>query len=230
MKILALDTATAVAAIAVMEDDKPLAEIALETGRKRGEVMAEAVAGLLQRLELRPHDLEAYALGIGPGSFTGLRSSLAFIKGLALTSPRPVVGVSTLHSLALSAVDFKGLVLPVIDARKGEVFTARFRADGRGAVQRESQDVALTPDRILEMIDGPALLLGDALLRYRALFEQGLKPNAIIALEKLWAPRAINVAALARPRLQNGESDRIDTLVPIYVRASDAELSLGPRR
>ncbi|HUT55263.1 MAG TPA: tRNA (adenosine(37)-N6)-threonylcarbamoyltransferase complex dimerization subunit type 1 TsaB [bacterium] len=229
MKILALDTSTSVASVAVMQGAEVLAEVHLETGRRRGEIMARAAADLLENLGLKPEALDAYAIGLGPGSFTGLRGSLAFVKGLAIANPRPVAGVSSLHALALAAAPFPGAIVPVVDARKGEVFAAVFKREGQAAT-RLSDDVAATPERIAAMAGGPVLLLGDALARYRHEFEQAFGVRATIAPEELWYPRASIIAALARPRLERGDSDRIDTLVPIYVRSSDAELKLGPRR
>jgi tRNA threonylcarbamoyladenosine biosynthesis protein TsaB len=229
MKILALDTSTSVASVAIVDGTDTLAAADLETGRRRGEVMAQSVAELLQKLGLKPESLDAYAIGLGPGSFTGLRASLSFIKGLAIAHPRPVAGVSSLHALAMAAPPFAGAIVPVVDARKGEVFAAVFRAEGNSA-RRVSPDVAALPGRIASLADGPVLLLGDALGRYRSELEEAFGPRAAIAPEHLWHPRASIIAALARPRLEHGDSDRIDTLVPIYVRSSDAELKLGPRK
>jgi tRNA threonylcarbamoyladenosine biosynthesis protein TsaB len=229
VKILSIDTATPIAALAVTDDDRPLAELSIDAGAKRGEVMALKVDEMLKGLGLEPADLEAYAVGIGPGSFTGLRSSLAFIKGLALANPGPVAGVSTLHALAMNGADYSGPVLPVIDAKKGEVFTALFRSDDSGVVERESDDAAIAPERLSEMVEGPVLLLGDGIKRYSEVIEKAL-PQAVIAPESMWHPRASLIAALALPRLRKGDSDPVHSLVPVYVRSSDAELKLGPRK
>ena len=229
MKLLALDTSTAVGSLAVMDGSRLMAETTLLADKKHGEHLVPAIQSLLDRLGLKPSEIEAYAVGIGPGSFTGLRTGLALVKGLALANPRPVVGVSSLQALARSAFEHHGLILPLIDARKGEIFVATFRADSQGQVVRESADMALPPEALAGLIREPALLLGDGLLRYRKILVETLKENAQIAPESLWAPRAVWIANLALRRLEQGDSDPLDCLVPIYVRATDAELKLGQK-
>ena len=140
MKILALDTSTATASLAVCDGGLPLAEAALAVGRRRGEHLPGAIAWLLGTLGLKPAEVEGFAVGLGPGSFTGLRAGLALVKGMALPNPRPLVGVSSLHALAAAAVGHRGPVLPVIDAHKGEVYAAVFET-GSAAAAREGAGV-----------------------------------------------------------------------------------------
>ncbi len=230
MKIFCIDVATTTASIAVVDGRDLLAEVNLERGRTRGEVLVPAAAAMLDDLGLAPQDLEAYAVGLGPGSFTGLRTGLAFVKGLAIANPRPTIGVPTLEVMALAAGAHVGAVLPVIDARKGEVFTALFVSDGEGEVKRESDDQAITPEGLAELAPGPVLVLGDGLSRFAEEIKSVLGDRATMAPESTWPPRASLVGKLALPRLTRGESDPIDTMVPLYVRQSDAELRLGKRR
>lgn len=229
MKILAIDTSTPTASIAVMQGDKPLAETAFESGKKQGERLVPAIENLMAGIGISPADICAYAVGIGPGSFTGLRSGLSLIKGMALARPGPVVGISSLHAIA-AASDFKGVVLPVIDARKGQVFTAIFRADNEGALVRESDDMAIAPERVADLTAGPALVLGNGLTQYRSIIEKAMGETAVIGPQELWTPKAAKIGALAWERLEPGDSDPLDTLVPKYVRSSDAELKLGKKR
>lgn len=251
MKILALDTSTSVASLALRDGDAVPGEAALAVGRKRGEHLPGAIAWLLATLGLKASDLEGFAVGLGPGSFTGLRSGLALAKGMALPAGLPLVGVSSLHALAAAAVGHQGLVVPVIDAHKGEVYAAVFRAVDGGLPRRLTPDYALLPGRLPDLIaaagdDGPVLLIGDGLNKHRDALAAALVartsspclptvangasgPCLQFAPELAWRPRAAWVAALAAPRLCAGESDPLDPLVPIYVRSSDTDLSLGPR-
>lgn len=230
MKFLALDTSGPAGSVAVMEDDRPLAELVLPADRKHGEQLAQGILSLLDQLGMKPADLAAYAVGLGPGSFTGLRTSLSLLKGMAIAEPRPVIGVSSLMALAAGVSDYSGLLLPITDARKGEVFAALFRADGRGKVSRESEDVAVAPLRLPELVNEKVLVLGDGLLRYCGAIEQAFAGKAVIADPSTWQVRAASIALLALPRLQQNDTDPVDALEPIYVRSSDIELKLGQKR
>ena len=257
MKILALDTSTSTASLAVCDGTLTLAEAALAVGRKRGEHLPGAIAWLLGTLQMKPAEVEGFAVGLGPGSFTGLRAGLALCKGMALPAMRPVVGVSSLHALAAAAVGHRGIVLPVIDAHKGEVYSAVFSmgatagdAGSEGSViglpVRLSPDSALLPSRLPDLLAAAGvvpvgknysdvIILGDGLLKHRDAIAAAFAvarasgPCLQFAPALSWPPRAAWVAALAWARLSAGESDPLDPLVPIYVRSSDTDLRLGPR-
>jgi tRNA threonylcarbamoyladenosine biosynthesis protein TsaB len=244
MKILALDTSTSHAALGICDDGRILAELTFDAGKNRGESLAPALQSMLGWLHLAPADIEAYAVGLGPGSFTGLRTGLAFVKGLHLANPRPVAGVSTLEAIARNA-STDAAILPLIDAKKGQVFAARFRRQGGGdtlvphleadksvgptrELVRETPDQAIFPEAVAGLVSGLTLILGDGLRRYAAAI-QAAAPNALLAPEALWPPRASVLAAIAAPRLLRGQADNIDLLAPVYVRYSDAELGLAAK-
>lgn len=229
MKTLALDTSTPTASIAVTDGAKVLAELSADTGRKRGERLVDAGREILSILELDPSDIEAYAVGVGPGSFTGLRTGLALVKGLHLANPRPAVGVSSLHALAMSGAGFGGTVLPVIEAHKGEVFTAAFRPDASMGLERVSEEMAVAPAELAGLAEGRVLVLGDGLEKHSETVGQALGNRAVIAPPALWSPRAAWIGVLAAARLEKGEADDLDSMVPTYIRHSDAELRLGAK-
>lgn len=196
--VLAFDTATPVATCALLRDGAVLGE---RTGRAVS-VLADAY-GLLVRAGARPRDLDALVVGTGPGSFTGIRMGLAAARGLALALDIPVAGVSTLEALA------SGLpgALPVIDARRRQVFTL---LDG--------QPRALSPAEL--PIEPGTVCVGDGAVRYRALLEAAgadIPPDEDAA----HLPRARLHAFLAR---DFGPAESVE---PVYVRAPDAERSLA---
>ncbi|MFO8058299.1 MAG: tRNA (adenosine(37)-N6)-threonylcarbamoyltransferase complex dimerization subunit type 1 TsaB [bacterium] len=227
MKIFGIDTSTGVRSAAVMEDGKLLAELCLQTGKKPSEKLAPAIKELFYNLGLSPAEVEGYAVGLGPGSFTGLRTGISLLKGMAMANPAPVIGVSSLEALARSAVGYKGRVLPLIDAKKGQVFTARFQADGEGGLARISADLALDPAELPSLEPRP-LLLGEGLRRYQKEIVSAFSENVSQAPENLWTLRASWVCELARPLLEKGESQELHSLLPVYVRNTDQELKLGP--
>jgi tRNA threonylcarbamoyladenosine biosynthesis protein TsaB len=194
MLMLAFDTATGVATSAVVRDGETLAERTSIPSR-----VLEDVDELLRAAEVEQTSLDALAVGTGPGSFTGLRMGLAAARALAFALELPVAGVSTLDALAAGAPG----ALPVIDARRREVFTL---ADG--------VPVALSPGE-LELEPGTRCV-GDGAVRYRAVLEAAgaeVPPDD----SELHVPRASLHARLAR------DFGPAETVEPIYVRAPDAD-------
>jgi len=221
MLSLAFDTATGVATSALVRDGDVLGE---RTGRAV-EVLADGDE-LLRHAGLATGDLELLVVGVGPGSFTGVRIGLAAARGLALALDLPVAGVSTLDALAAGAPG----AVPLIDARRGEVFTAvsghvrglstRFaRVPGQRARESNTvEPVSLTPD-MLE-VGRDRTYVGDGAVRYRTMIEAagGIVPPDD---SDLHIPRARFHAQLA------GAGGPAEQVEPVYVRAPDAEKALA---
>ncbi|HKY25150.1 MAG TPA: tRNA (adenosine(37)-N6)-threonylcarbamoyltransferase complex dimerization subunit type 1 TsaB [Gaiella sp.] len=190
MLILAFDTATDVATSALVDDGELLGERA-----SRPATLLEDVDALLRQASTRPRDIEALVVGTGPGSFTGTRIGLSVARGLALALGIEGAGVSTLDALAAGG----DAVLPVIDARRGEVFVP-----GPTAVKPEDASV-----------DGH-LCLGDGAVRYRAVLEANgaIVPSDDDPRHKPRAALHVELATAFGP---------VDAIEPIYVRAPDAK-------
>jgi tRNA threonylcarbamoyl adenosine modification protein YeaZ len=191
---LAFDTATAVATSALVDGDEVLGERV-----SRAQTLLEDVDALLRQAGAHPSDLGLLAVGLGPGSFTGVRIGLAAARGLALSLDLPGSGVSTLAALAAGAPG----ALPVVDAKRREVFTL---VGGEPRV--------LTPQEL--PLNGDTVCVGDGAKRYRALLEEG---GAVVPPDddERHLPRARFHAALA------GEAGPVDELEPLYLRVPDAE-------
>ena len=198
MLTLAFDTATAVATSALVDDDEVLGERV-----SRAQTLLEDVDALLRQAGAHPSDLDRLAVGLGPGSFTGLRIGLAVARGLALSLDLPGSGVSTLAALAAGAPGGQ----PVIDAKRREVFTL-VGGEPRVLAPRELP------------LDEGALYVGDGATRYRAVFEErgGVVPPDE---DERHVPRARFHVALA------GDPGSVDELEPLYLRIPDADRSLG---
>jgi tRNA threonylcarbamoyladenosine biosynthesis protein TsaB len=191
---LAFDTATAVATSALVDGDEVLGERV-----SRAQTLLEDVDALLRQAGAHPSDLDRLAVGVGPGSFTGVRIGLAVARGLALSLELPGSGVSTLAALAAGAPD----ALPVIDAKRREVFTLR---DGEPRV--------LAPEELA--VEEGTVCVGDGATRYRSALEQR---GAVVPPDddERHLPHARFHAALA------GEAGPVDELEPLYLRVPDAE-------
>jgi len=195
---LAFDTATGDATSALVDDGEVLGERA-----SRAVTLLEDVDALLRQGGAHPRDLGALVVGIGPGSFTGLRIGLAVARGLALALDLPGAGVSTLDALAAGAPG----ATPVVDARRREVFTL---LDGRPAVLAPA-DLHVEPGGVY---------VGDGALRYRELLEQ---KGAVVPPEgdDRHRPRARFHAQLARA------FGPVEEIEPLYLRVPDAVKSAG---
>lgn len=198
MLTLAFDTATGVATSALVDDGEVLGERA-----SRAQTLLEDVDALLRQGGAHPRDLDVLAVGIGPGSFTGVRIGLAAARGLALALDLRGAGVSTLDALAAGAPG----ALPVIDARRHEVFAL---AGGRPVVLAPS-DLQLEPGTVC---------VGDGAVRYRALLEE---KGAVVPPDgdERHLPRARFHAALAR------DLGPVESIEPLYLRVPDAERSVA---
>jgi tRNA threonylcarbamoyladenosine biosynthesis protein TsaB len=198
MLTLAFDTATQVATSALLDDGEVLGERV-----SRAQLLLEDVDALLRQGGAHPRDLDAVVVGVGPGSFTGVRIGLAAARGLALSLDLPGAGVSTLAALAAGAPD----ALPVIDARRREVFTL---VDGEAVVLAPG-DMGVEPG---------AVLVGDGALRYRGVFEER---GAVVPddADERHLPRARFHVALA------GELGAVDAIDPLYLRVPDAERNVA---
>ena len=227
MKIFGIDTSTNVRSAAITEEGRTIAEVCLDTGRKHSERLAPAVKQLFENAGLTPRDVDGYAVGLGPGSFTGLRTGISLLKGMAMANPAPVIGVSSLDALASAAGCCTDIVMPLFDAKKGQVFTARFESDGKGKVVRLSDDLAVDPSN-LPSVESSPLFLGEGLTRYYDEITAAYGEKVQQAPQSLWTLRASTVCGLARPLLEQGHDHGLHTLLPVYVRNTDSELKLGP--
>jgi tRNA threonylcarbamoyladenosine biosynthesis protein TsaB len=196
--MLAFDTATDVATSALVDDGEVLAERA-----SRARTLLEDVDALLRQGGAHSRDLDALVVGIGPGSFTGVRIGLATARGLALALDLRGAGVSTLAALAAGAPG----AVPVVDARRSEVFAL---VDGEPSVLAPA-DLTIEPGTVC---------VGDGARRYRAVFEAG---GALVPPDddERHIPRARFHAALA------GALGPVDEIEPLYLRVPDAERSVS---
>ncbi len=189
-----------------------------------------ALRDLLVAVDRKLSEVEGYAVGLGPGSFTGLRVGLATWKGLAYANQRPLAGVSSLAAMALEAAPLApegALLLPLLDARKGELYAGFYRRAGQG-VEAEEPDQALAPQAVLERAAAVALggrsavAFGEGYEACRALFSGTLPglPGAPLT------PPAHAVARLAARQLSGAGYDAaaVFAMEPHYVRKSEAEV------
>lgn len=216
MRLLAVETSTLAGGVALLEGERVVGESLLDVRATHSERLVPAIDRLLADAGWVARDIEALAVAVGPGSFTGLRIGLATVKGLALALGVPVAAVPTLDAMAES-LPFAALpVCPVLDARKGEVYCCLYRWDGQG-MRREWDYLAIPPAELARRLAGPTILLGDGAGAVGG-------PHARLAPPARRVPSPATVGDLGRRRLAAGDVVPAAALVPIYLRPSEAEL------
>lgn len=228
MITLAIDTATKTAGVALLDDERVVAEYFFQLPVHHSETVLPALQRGLRLAALDIGDVGLIALTVGPGSFTGLRIGASTVKGLALAAgtPVPVVGVSTLEALAYNAAGFPGLVCPLLDARKGEVYGALYRADEEGFPEALMEERVGAPAEIVGRAEGDTLFLGDGLTAAAGCI--AARPGGLthFAAPNLQSVRASSVALIGRRKGLRGETLDPATFVPRYLRRSEAEIRL----
>lgn len=214
MKILAIDTSTDYLSLAVADSEKIIARYHRRTNRNHSRLIIPAISNLVRNVRLSIKDIDAFAISIGPGSFTGLRIGVATVKGLAYALNKPIVAIPTLDVIARNAKSFRGVICPVIDARKSKVYACLYRSDGE-SVKKISKYLLLPAAELLKRTAGygKVLFLGDAV---------GLVGGKDTV--KNWYPRARIVANLAFDSFRKEKFVSPEVLEPMYLYSRECDI------
>ncbi|MDO8749482.1 MAG: tRNA (adenosine(37)-N6)-threonylcarbamoyltransferase complex dimerization subunit type 1 TsaB [Candidatus Omnitrophota bacterium] len=225
MNILAIDTSSKYFYLAIAEDDKIKVNICPPSGRELSRMIIPLIERALKKARLSLKDIDCFACGLGPGSFTGLRVGLAVIKGFAFSLNKPVVGIISLDCLAGSQSDFPGYVCPIVDARRSLVYSAIYRAKN-GILKREGRYLLVPLKELFAKLKGRAniIFLGDGLSLYRDDIKKEFGLRAHFADEGFWYPRPENLLKLAREKIRNREIADLDKLVPFYMYPKECQI------
>jgi tRNA threonylcarbamoyladenosine biosynthesis protein TsaB len=233
MKILAIETSTYAGSIAVVGDDAILGEYYFNIGPVHTEKLIPSIDWLLSELGMVKSDLSGVAVSLGPGSFTSLRVGISTAKGICYSLGIPLVGVSSLKALAMNLPFAPYNICPVIDARKGEVFTSLFRFTN-GELERILEDIVVSPEGLVEIIKDNTIFVGDGALLYKDYLEDNLGSGIMFSPINTNFPRASNLALSEIGKFKEDRDnkyiyDEIMNLTPHYLRKSEAEISKEER-
>lgn len=224
MRILAFESSAKAASVALIQDGVLLAESFQNNGKTHSATLMPMAKQVLEDCGLTAADLTAVAVAKGPGSFTGVRIGVAAAKGLAWGAEKPVCGVSTLEGMAMQMAMLDGVICPVMDARRSQVYNALFQSDGK-TLQRLTPDRAISLDELkkdLETCEKNIFLVGDgANLCYNTLSEA--VPRLVLPPAHLMMQRASGVALAAEEMAEQGMLQSPGELEPNYLRLSQAE-------
>lgn len=227
MCILAIESATNVASVALVTTDTILAEISLNTGKTHSQRLMPLLAKMMEEAELELADLDGIAVSGGPGSFTGLRIGMATAKGLAYASQKPLILVSTLDSLAYNYAGSAVVICPILNARKNEVYTALYKTNNDGDLEEIVSKRAVPPKELVELIknlDEEVIFLGDGVPIFGDFLLAELGQKGKLALPLLSVPRAATLGWLGLKKYKKGETADLAAAKPFYIRPSEAEV------
>ena len=220
--ILALDSTAEVSSVAVCNGEKLLSEITVNTGNTHSATLLPAVEQALKMAEISVNEVDLFACSTGPGSFTGVRIGVATVKGLAYGKNKPCVSVSTLEALAYNLSDRDGIICPVMNARRQQVYNALFKSSG-GDIFRICQDRALSISELDDELciqELPVYLCGDGFDITKDGFNK-TRTQGVFVRQRYQS--AYSVAQIALKKFRCNETVSDSELVPIYLRPSQAE-------
>lgn len=225
--LLAIETSCRGGGVALLKGGELVGEAVLASERTYSQRLVPSMEWLLEQADAAAGDIGVVGVGLGPGSFTGVRIGVATAQGLAVATGAETVGVASLDALAAALLPALHPihVVPLVDARKGQVYTALYRLEGMG-LERLTPYLSLKPRELpgrLAPPHGPVVLLGDGLARYGLGAFEGLPVPVTPAPRHLWYPRPGMVGLLAHALRRRGLARPAGGLRPIYVRPSDAE-------
>jgi tRNA threonylcarbamoyladenosine biosynthesis protein TsaB len=224
LRILAVDTSTSTGGVAILEDDRIVAEWILSSKETHNRRLLGTLDCVLSKVGCSINDVDCFAVTVGPGSFTGLRIGLSTVKALAWVLDKAYVGIPSLDALA-APLGFAALpVCALIDARKNEVYCGRYRSDGAGSLQLVGSYLAVSPHEAIDGIAEPTLFCGDGWLLYRDVIQDKLATMAVAAPGVFNTIRAAHVGELAFQKILSGNTHDPVTSTPLYIRPSEAEI------
>ena len=225
MRVLALDSSGIVASVAVVEDDTLVAEYTVNYKKTHSQTLLPMLDEIVKMTELDLKTIDAIAVAKGPGSFTGLRIGSATAKGLGLALDKPLVGIPTVEALAYNLYDVNGLICPIMDARRSQVYTGiyEFAKDGMQVfLDQSAMDIRALAEK-LNAMGREVIFLGDGCPVYASVLAECMQVPYAFAPAHLNRQRASAVASLGAEYFKQGKQEPADDLIPIYLRKSQAE-------
>jgi len=228
MKVLAVDTSSLVASVAVTDNRILLGEYTLNQKKTHSQKLMPMIKELLDSLELLPQDIDIFAASSGPGSFTGLRIGVTTVKAIAYSVGKAVVSVPTLDALAFNLPAPEDLVCPILDARNNQVYTAIYKWEKDKHI-KVTEYMGVPINELVQIIKGKnqkVIFTGDAVEIYKDILKESLEAACFFAPPNLLLQRASSVACLATVMAIEGLSENCFDMVPFYLRKSQAEREL----
>ena len=229
MKILGIESAALVASVAILDEDITIAEYTTNFKKTHSETLLPMLDEIIKMTGIDCSELSAIAVSGGPGSFTGLRIGAACAKGLGLALDLPLIHVPTLDAMALNIYSSDAIIVPIMDARRNQVYTGIYKNDCNLEIIKDSMAVAI--DELFEILKDldnkekikKIIFLGDGVPVFREYIDKNLEIAHDLASANLNRQRASNIAMLGLKMFKEGKSLLSDDMRPEYLRKSQAE-------
>jgi len=221
MNILALDTSTRFLCIGIEFEGKTKG-YRFDLQRRLSEKLIPLLDRIFRRLKVKLEEFDFFCVGIGPGSFTGLRVGIAIVKGLSLNQRKNIVCVPSLDIIANNISSMKSLICPIVDARRNLVYSCLYRKTQ--SLKRTSKYLLVSIDELSKRISGPAVFLGNGLLLYRDLLEKRLKGKVEYLSEDFWYPTPNSLIELAKEKIKEKKFCDPFEISPLYLYPKECQI------
>lgn len=224
MRILCLDSATEAATCAVIEDNRLLGEIIINYKKQHSVILMTIIDNILKQTNASIDTIDGFVVSKGPGSFTGLRIGMATVKGLSQGTNKPFVSISSLDALAYNMAYTDGIICPILDALRDNVYTALYTFEDNN-LKRLTEYMVISMDELLDLLktkNTSVCFIGDAAPIFKDKFENCLD-NVKFAPTHLNVVRASSLGELGLIELSKGNYDNLYSSAPLYIRKSQAE-------
>ncbi len=219
MKVIGIETSSLIGNIAVCDGNTVVGKKTFGKNLNHGKEIVSSLESIFNQINWEPRDIDLIAVSIGPGSYTGLRIGVTCAKTLAYGLGKPVIDVPTLGVLVENVKDNNAkIICPVIDAKRKSVYACLY---DREKNRRTTDYLIISPHSLIDMLPESTLIFGDGVEPYKDIFAQ--KEITIEEDDNLGIADAVNVARLGLKRYEQGERCEINSLVPLYLRKSEAE-------
>ncbi|MDD4956449.1 MAG: tRNA (adenosine(37)-N6)-threonylcarbamoyltransferase complex dimerization subunit type 1 TsaB [Candidatus Omnitrophica bacterium] len=223
MRQIAFDTSTKFLSIALMEGAKVVSSMHEDVGIKHSEILVPCIKDILASSGWNIRDVELVSVGLGPGSFTGLRIAISTAKGLAAAIGIKIAGVSSMDAIAMNAPSGKKKIMPFLDARKEKVYTALYERKNTASTRVTGYLLAKAED-VLRTVDKDVFIYGDAVEKYRDILDSnGIKD---VSPDADWYPKAIHIGEMGAAKAAAGEFDPPEDVDPMYLHAKECNITL----
>jgi len=215
--VVAIETSSAVGSVALSRGPELIAERTFRKGARHGRDLVPSLHAAFREHGLAPADTALVAVGVGPGSYTGLRVGLATAKALCFALGCPCVAVNSFDAMVQNvAAQSDGTASVVVDARRGNIYSARYKSEN-GKWLRVDGPAVSEPGRVADRLAPGTIVLGDAIAKYPSLFD-GFETTP----PEMWTPRAAAVTALGYAAYASGSAADAESIRPEYLRAPAA--------
>jgi tRNA threonylcarbamoyladenosine biosynthesis protein TsaB len=221
--ILTVDSSTNIASVSVVEGGRILYYKISDEGKTHSQKLMPMIDECFKEIGKSPHDMDAFAAVSGPGSFTGLRIGIAAIQGLAYASGKECIAVGALDAMAYGAKKFNGIIVPLIDARNAQVYSAVFDGHSLKKIKQDDAGDVSQLARDISVLGSDALFIGDGAFKNRELIISSFEGNAFFLDKDENYTAALGAAVLAEKYYDAKKGVPPRELLPYYIRETSAK-------